>query len=390
MKLTIRCLIVLLITSFFLSPSCKPVDYSDDINALKARTDSLKATSDSLAAALKITNANLQATNSALESLTTTVSSIQVQLGVIDTQISILNTQLSATNLTVTDHANMIASIQSEISVIQDQIEVLNTQQISTSSTINDLSTTIISIQTQIASILTQVATLNSQQTATHEGLSDIFEQLALSNSQLTTLSYQFNVLLTQMGLVIDNDGNIYHTVTIGTQVWMVENLRTTKFRNGDTISYFTATSERGYSWYNNDINNKTLYGALYNYYTATDIRGLCPPGWHIPTAAEWITLSNYLGGKTVAGGKLKETGTTHWQSPNAVITNSYGFNALPGGARDCSGNFINMGINCQFWTSAPVSSGSVPAITVFNDNTQLQIEFAFTCNNYSVRCIKD
>jgi len=383
MKMSFRLLILILIATVLFNPSCKQTDYSSEINALKAR-------SDSLAAALKVTNANLQATNNTLASLSATITSIQAQLTVISGQISTLNTQLTATNVIVTEHTASIASIQAAIKVIQDQIAALDTQQIATSSTVISISTTIISIQTQITSILVQVATLNTQQTTTNASLSDIYAQLTLSNNQLISLSLQFNALLTQLGLVVDIEGNYYHTVTIGTQVWMVENLKVTKFRNGDPIPYITKSYDKGYCWYNDDINNKNISGAIYNYNTVMDNRSICPLGWHVPTLAEWTTLSNYLGGNSVAGGKLKEAETAHWLSPNTGATNEYGFTALPGGAKDCSSNFIYLGLKCQFWVSSPDVNGSINVVSIYQSNNQLTVDNIFDCNNVSVRCIKD
>jgi uncharacterized protein (TIGR02145 family) len=383
MRITYRFLAAAIIAAVIFTTSCQPTDYSADINALKASRDSL-------AAALKVTNANLQSTNNALATLTTTVTSIQTQLAVISGQISTLNTQLTATNATVAGHTTTIAAVQSQIKTIQDQITALNAQQIATSTTVSSLSTTVASIQTQINSILSQVATLNTQQTATSKSLADLSTALASSNKQLSILSLQFDALLTQLGLVIDIEGNIYHTVTIGTQVWMVENLKTTKFRNGDPIPYFTQSYDKGYCWYGDDINNKNPYGAIYNYYTAMDSRSICPIGWHVPTLNEWTTLSNFLGGNSVSGGKLKEVGNAHWAIPNIGATNDYGFSALPAGVKDCSSSFIYKGTKCQFWVSSPVVLGSVNVISIFQSNTQLVVENIFNCNNVSVRCIKD
>ncbi len=155
-----------------------------------------------------------------------------------------------------------------------------------------------------------------------------------------------------------DYDGNYYHSVTIGTQTWMVENLLVTHFQTGDTISNVTsnctwnALTTPGFSWYDNDPGiSKATYGALYNWYTVST-GNLCPTGWHVPLDADWSTLSDYLGGANIAGGKLKEVGTAHWSSPNTGATNEYGFSALPGGTRNFDGGFS--GINAVgFWWSA-------------------------------------
>jgi len=151
---------------------------------------------------------------------------------------------------------------------------------------------------------------------------------------------------------ITDVDGNVYTSVTIGTQVWMVENLKTTKYSNGDLIGTTTPAtldisgeSTPKYQWaYDGNESNVATYGRLYTWYAVTDIRGVCPIGWHVPTDAEWTTLSIFLGGDNVAGGKLKETGTTHWTTPNIEATNETDFTALPGGSRSNSGAFGYIG----------------------------------------------
>ena len=137
-----------------------------------------------------------------------------------------------------------------------------------------------------------------------------------------------------------DIEGNVYKTIAIGKQVWMTENLKTTKFNDGTSIPMVTENeawiklTTPAYSWYNNDSTaNKNTYGALYNWYTVKTNK-LCPAGWHVPTDAEWVALITYLEGFTVAGGKMKEKGIEHWKSPNEGATNETGFTALPGGYR--------------------------------------------------------
>jgi uncharacterized protein (TIGR02145 family) len=150
-----------------------------------------------------------------------------------------------------------------------------------------------------------------------------------------------FNPGLTY-GTMTDQDGNEYKTIVIGTQTWMAENLRTTKYRDGTAIPNITdktaweALTTGAYCNYNNTTSADTIatYGRLYNWYAATDSRNIAPAGWHVPTDAEWETLIYYLGGFRVAGGKMKETGTTHWISPNTGATNESGFTALPSGLR--------------------------------------------------------
>jgi uncharacterized protein (TIGR02145 family) len=117
-------------------------------------------------------------------------------------------------------------------------------------------------------------------------------------------------------GTVTDIDGNVYQTVTLGGQVWMAENLKVTRYRNGDPIpcvndaSAWSGLSTGAYCHYNNDFNNAAIYGRLYNWYAVSDSRNIAPGGWHVPTDTEWQTLVDLLGGSSVAGGKMKTTGT--------------------------------------------------------------------------------
>jgi len=161
----------------------------------------------------------------------------------------------------------------------------------------------------------------------------------------------------------VDIDSNIYPTVKIGDQWWMAENLKVTHYRNGDAIpnvsvnSSWTNLTSGGYCIFNNDQNNVATYGLLYNWYAVDDSREIAPSGWHVPSDEEWKTLIDYLGGELVAGGKLKETGTTHWNSSNEGATNESGFAALPGGYRDDGGTFYYLGNYAYFWSSAEYSS---------------------------------
>ena len=147
-------------------------------------------------------------------------------------------------------------------------------------------------------------------------------------------------------------------TVTIGTQIWTTKNLDVTTYRNGDTIPEVTDSSWGGlttgaWCYVNNDPATNATYGKLYNWYAVNDPRGLAPTGYHIPTDTEFITLFNYLGGATVAGGKMKTTGTVVWDSPNVGATNESGFSAVGAGRRDTF-NTIPVGLIGNFWTSIP------------------------------------
>ena len=193
-----------------------------------------------------------------------------------------------------------------------------------------------------------------------------------------------------------DIDGNAYHTVTIGTQVWMVENLRTTKYNDGTSIPLVTdaaawsTLTTPAYCWYNNDeATFKSTYGALYNWY-AVNTGKLCPTGWHVPSDAEWATLITYLGDTTKAGGKLKETGTTHWVSPNTGATNSTGFTALPGGSHYTNGVFYLNGKYGWYWGTTENTSSDAWHIYL-QYNTSLIYRTAGSKGlGFSVRCLKD
>jgi uncharacterized protein (TIGR02145 family) len=197
---------------------------------------------------------------------------------------------------------------------------------------------------------------------------------------------------------VTDIDGNLYHGVTIGTQVWMLENLKVTKYRNGDAIQNASDTADwkylttGAYCWYNNDITKKETYGALYNWFTMNDERGLAPTGWHIPTDAEWTTLITYLGGSTVAGAKMKESGTSHWSAYNTNGTNSSGFTALPGGLRSDLGAFDGFTNYADFWSATEDAPTPIYGWTrEINSMDPNAFRYIATKNcGLSVRCVKD
>ena len=162
---------------------------------------------------------------------------------------------------------------------------------------------------------------------------------------------------------ISDIDGNIYNTVTIGDQVWMSENLRTTRYNDGSAIPSFPVNQgwkdcrngEIGaYAEYNNDPNTVPVYGRLYNWYAVNDERGLCPPCWRVPTDDDWKKLVNFIGGGfPFNGGKLKETGSTHWASPNTGATDEVGFTALPAGLRHHEGYYQQTTYEASFWTAS-------------------------------------
>jgi uncharacterized protein (TIGR02145 family) len=197
---------------------------------------------------------------------------------------------------------------------------------------------------------------------------------------------------------ISDVDGNIYSSVTIGTQVWMVENLKTTKYSNGDLIGTTTpatldisAEAAPKYQWaYDGNESNVNTYARLYTWYAVTDSRNVCPTGWHVPADAEWTTLTSYLGGEIYAGDKLKETGTNHWITPNTG-TNESGFTALPSGARSyTNGAFSGIGYAGYWWSSTEVSTTNAYLRGVYYNNTDASQINDGKKGGYSVRCLKD
>jgi len=195
--------------------------------------------------------------------------------------------------------------------------------------------------------------------------------------------------------IIKDADGNVYTSVQIGTQVWLVENLKTTKFRNNDPIPNITETLAWGaattsaYCNLSNDEVNANLFGRLYNWYAVNDNRNIAPPGWHIPSDAEWATLESFLGGGTVAGGKLKESGSAHWCNQNVGGTNESGFKALPGGTRTDK-LFVT---GCQwgtFWSSTEFDADNSYNRILFDTGTEINRVDNNKKFGMSVRCIKD
>lgn len=197
-------------------------------------------------------------------------------------------------------------------------------------------------------------------------------------------------------GTMSDQEGNIYRTIKIGNQTWMAENLRTSKYRNGTAIANITdnaqwANSTTGaYSSYNNNTSNDCPYGKLYNWYAVANTNQICPTGWHVPDDIEWNTLINFLGGATVAPGKMKSTGTQLWEAPNTNATNSSGFSGLPGGLRYFDGVFFDLKRASNFWIATEFSTtdGLFRNLSFNNGNSnRFNGSKAY---GFSVRCVKD
>jgi uncharacterized protein (TIGR02145 family) len=195
---------------------------------------------------------------------------------------------------------------------------------------------------------------------------------------------------------VADAEGNIYKTVRIGTQVWMAENLRSTKFNNGADITLTLGSgqwnnlSEAGYCWYDNDEPTfKELYGALYNGYTVVTGK-LCPDGWHIPEKQEWTVLREFLGDSIKAGGKMKEAGIANWQSPNKGADNSSGFTAIAAGIRYFEGTFSSNQSYTSMWSATEAFQGELWCASLYFADTNLALNHRSKKYGFSVRCIKD
>ena len=202
---------------------------------------------------------------------------------------------------------------------------------------------------------------------------------------------------------VTDIDGNVYQTVKIGKQIWMSENLRTTKYSNGDTIGTTDPFNKSiadeinpKYQWvYHGEEKYLLPYGRLYTYYVVTDSRSVCPTGWHVPDFSEYTELEDTLGGSSIAGGKLKESGFDHWLNPNTDGTNLSGFTALPGGYRShAGGNTISgsqsLGSYGFYWTITPVDNEFAHSRRIMNNVGAIYDHITEKNDGVSIRCLKN
>jgi len=206
---------------------------------------------------------------------------------------------------------------------------------------------------------------------------------------------------------ITDIDGNTYKIVKIGDQWWMAENLKVTHFRNGDAIPKVTDNTEwqnlstGAYCNYDNNSGNVSTYGSLYNWYAVNDNRNLAPTGWHIPSDEEWKQLEMFLGMSqadaddtdwrgTDEGGKLKETGTSHWDNPNTGATNESGFTALPGGYRELNGAFLYIGLAADYWSATQHLSGSAWSRLLHYNFSDVRRDGLDKHLGFSVCCVKD
>lgn len=192
---------------------------------------------------------------------------------------------------------------------------------------------------------------------------------------------------------VTDIDGNVYKTIKIGTQTWMMENLKTTRYNDGtamtlatDRVAWSSSTSA-AYCSYENKKENADTYGYLYNWEAAHNSK-IAPAGWHVPSDDEWKVLYNYIGGRREDGAKIQQTGTAYWEV-DTKPSNITLFTALPGGRRTESGVFSSIGWNGMWWTSTRTGGG----LAVYYDlyvKGYIERHETYTSSGFSIRCIKD
>lgn len=210
------------------------------------------------------------------------------------------------------------------------------------------------------------------------------------------TASKTVKINITIATTVTDIDGNIYKTVKIRNQWWMAENLKVTNYNNGDSIPNVTDDVEwsnltsGAYCDYNNEPDNSATYGKLYNWYAVYDNRNIAPTGWHVPTDDEWTILTTYLGGEDIAGGKLKETGTSHWQNPNTSANNESGFTGLPGGYRYSDGTFRYLNTIGKFWSSTLTVTSFPWYRSLYYNYPDIDRQMSSMDYGLSIRCIQD
>lgn len=229
------------------------------------------------------------------------------------------------------------------------------------------------------------------------------------SQVEFKTLSEPVLNTALSYGILNDIDGNSYPTIQIGTQIWMAQDLKTSRYANGDPISNvsdgatWVSLKTGAFSFYNNDstlsaITNsgKSYYGKWYNWYSVVDNRKLCPTGWHVPSSADWMILINFLGGEAVSGGKIRSVNTM-WKAPNNGANNQSGFSSLPSGYRFFDGRFLAMGEQVAYWSSTESSlsnavsvftSYAIPSL-VFPNNPSTALGYP-KIQGQPVRCVKD
>lgn len=197
-----------------------------------------------------------------------------------------------------------------------------------------------------------------------------------------------------QTGSVNDVDGNVYQTRIIAGREWMIENLRTTRYKNSVAIpgivsnTLWNTASSGAWCWYDNSNSHEPDYGKLYNWFAVTDNQGICPSGWAVPDESDWQHLADFLGG-ILAGGKWKETGFGHWNIPNTGATNLSGFKARPGGSRNPAGVFSELKLAGIFWSADQVSNDLAWNHNLRYDHALVNRSTVDKHFGLSVRCVK-
>ena len=200
---------------------------------------------------------------------------------------------------------------------------------------------------------------------------------------------------------VTDVEGNSYKTVKIGTQIWMAENLKTSKYNDGTVIPNISDNTQwsnlttGAWAYHNNDAANNAKYGKLYNWYavssTTNGNKNVCPTGWHVPTDTEWMVLTDYLGSDSVAGGKMKEVGTINWNSPNTNATNTSLFSGLPGGYFSSGfSKFNGIGYNANWWSTTVSNSVGALYLILSCDDNEAGLDSQNKKSGFSIRCLKN
>ena len=261
--------------------------------------------------------------------------------------------------------------------------------------TVSNAITTIDSIRFNASSTIMEVVLQNG--TIESHPISDILNvNFITANQDSCDATNVFNPNLSY-GSMTDQEGNVYKTIVIGTQEWMAENLKTTIYRNGNAIANITDNAQ----WsglttgalisLNNNSQFDCPYGKLYNWYAVVDPRHVCPTGWHEPTDGEWTTLTDYLGGVEVAGGKMKTMGLQYWQSSNTDATNESGFSGLPGGYRYYfNGDFNDVGDYGYWWSSSEYDANNAWSRFLYYDYGNAYQGYGSKQGGFSVRCLRD
>ena len=233
---------------------------------------------------------------------------------------------------------------------------------------------------------------INSQTKKEQSTVSQIEENKKVSNRQ-PKVDFKSGI---NYGMLTDIDGNIYKTVQIGNQIWMAENLRVSKYQNGDLIPNVKEEEEwktlknSGCCNCENDAANNSKYGKLYNWFAVNDKRGLAPKGWHVPSDEEWEVLIEFLGGNDIAGSELKEAGNGSWIKLNKNATNKSGFSALPGGYRYFDGTFGSVGSYGNWWTASDGRTSYAWYRNMGFDISKVNRCIDYRQSGFSVRCVRD